>query len=291
MLPQLVLDAICANLSDVQAYRDAVVMLAELKVSDDWTERAYNRFIRESAKEKVQELAVDGLFEEADELLDVVMEMSDMDAPVDFDAYMQSLEWNRPARKKFWQPRREKLLDACMAMQDLYDDLLDLLALSLPVRTGKSTLGSMFMSFVMGSRPEESNIMTGYANNLTTSFYNEVMSIITDNETYRFAEIFPEAKLVHKDSQMNTICLMRKRRFATMTCRSLQGSIEGAIEASSNGFLYCDDMVESYEQTLSIERMEKLYDIYSTQLKGRKKDGAKESTSARGGPPTTSSAR
>lgn len=276
MHPQLLLDRICASLGSLQSYSDAIDVLLRLAEIDPVIESAYNRYIREQAKVDVATLASEGRFEEADELLDLIRQMCDMDAHHDLDACMQALEWDRPARKRFWQPRRDKLLHVCEAMQDLYDDRLDFLSVSLPVRTGKSTLGCFFMVFVMATRPEESNIMTGYANNLTTSFYNEVISIISDTETYRFSKLFPESPLVHKDSQMNTICLRRKRRFATMTCRSLQGSIEGAIEASSGGYLYCDDMVESYEQTLSTERMEKLYDIYSTQLRGRKKDGAKE---------------
>lgn len=276
MHPQVLLDAISRNCDELSAFDDALKVLPALKEVDAVAGQAYNRWFRERAKSMTAELAADGRFEEANHLLDVIESMLEVDCRDDFDAYMQYLEWDREPRKKFWQPRREKLLSVCEAMQDLYDDRLDFLAVSLPVRTGKSTLGCMFMSFVMGSRPLESNIMTGYANNLTYSFYTEVLSIICDDDTYRFHRIFPESPLKHKDAALTTICLQKKRRFATMTCRSLQGALEGAIEASSRGYLYCDDMVESYEQTLSIDRMSKLYDIYSAQLKGRKKDGAKE---------------
>lgn len=273
---QLTLDLIIPNLGTLESYNNAYLVLGSFAKVDHLTESAYNRYIRERAKADVGKFASEGRFDDADKLLELIESMLALDCRMDFDAYMQYLEWDREPEKKFWQPRREKLYVLCEALQDLYDDRLDFLAFSLPVRTGKSTLGCMFMSFVNGSRPLDSNIMTGYADKLTSSFYEELMSIITDNETYRFLEIFPEAFLKHKDSIGKTICLQKRRRFATLTCRSLQGAIEGNMEVSSGGILYCDDMVEGYEQTLNNDRMQKLYDIYSAQLKGRKKDGAKE---------------
>lgn len=270
------LDAIEANLGTVESYRDALTVLSDYAEADHAAERVRNRRIREGAKERVAGLAQEGRFDEADALMQVVEECLNLDCRVDLDAYMQRMEWRREPEKRFWQTRRRQLLPLCDALQDLYDDKLDFLAFSLPVRTGKSTLGCFFMSFVMGSRPLSSSIMTGYANNLTASFYDELLQLVTDHDTYCFDFIFPDSPLAHKDAEKRTLCLQKRRRFATLTCRSLQGAIEGAMEASSDGFLYCDDMVEGYEQTLSADRMAKLYDIYSTQLRGRKKDGAKE---------------
>lgn len=60
-----------------------------------------------------------------------------LSAPYRFDDFMIALEWYRPPEKKFWLPRREKLLAVCEAMQDLADDKLDELFLSQPPRTGK----------------------------------------------------------------------------------------------------------------------------------------------------------
>lgn len=270
------LDVIIAHLDSVEAYQEAVQILSDFAENDHRAEQEYNRTIRESAKEYMVQLAQEQRFDDADQIMQVIEECLNIDCRVDFDAYMQRMEWHRPPEKRFWQPRRKFLYPLCEALQALYDDELDFLAFSLPVRTGKSTLGCFFVSFVMGNRPLESNIMTGYANNLTSSFYDELLQLITDNDTYCYDFIFPEAPLVHKDSEKKTLCLQKRRRFASLTCRSLQGAIEGAMEASSRGFLYCDDMVEGYEQTLSVDRMTKLYDVYSTQLRGRKKDGAKE---------------
>ena len=55
-----------------------------------------------------------------------------------FDDFMLALEWNRPAEEQFWLPRREKLLPVCEKLQELEDNKLDELFLSMPPRVGKA---------------------------------------------------------------------------------------------------------------------------------------------------------
>lgn len=57
-----------------------------------------------------------------------------------FDDYMIYVEWNREAEKKFWLPRRKILLPVVDSIQSLIDDELDLLTISLPPGSGKSTI-------------------------------------------------------------------------------------------------------------------------------------------------------
>ena len=61
-----------------------------------------------------------------------------LDAKYNFDCYCRYLEWNRPAKKKFYEPRRKQLKPIADAMQQLADGELDLLAVSLPPGTGKA---------------------------------------------------------------------------------------------------------------------------------------------------------
>ena len=60
-------------------------------------------------------------------------------APYDFDSYLLYVEWNREPSKKFYAPRRKQLKIVVDALQDLEDDKLALLAVSMPPGTGKST--------------------------------------------------------------------------------------------------------------------------------------------------------
>lgn len=53
-------------------------------------------------------------------------------APYDFESYILYIEWDREPDKKFYPPRRKVLRQVVNALQELADDKLDLLAVSLP---------------------------------------------------------------------------------------------------------------------------------------------------------------
>ena len=82
--------------------------------------------------------------------------------------------------------------------------------------------------------------------------------------------------MVDKNAANEVIDLNTKSRFPTLTCRSVGGTLTGAVEVGHKGILYCDDMVEDYEQALNSDRMDKLYAAYLSQLYDRKLPGAKE---------------
>lgn len=254
---------------------DAVSLLAAFKEEEPVVERAYNRYLREVASEKVV-LAARTDADTAFHLLAMVEQMLEIDCRDDFDAYMLYMEWDREPDKRFYQPRRHVLYPIVCDLQDLFDDKLDFLAYSTPPRVGKSTLGCFFVSFVMGNHPERANVMSGFSDKLTSSFHMEVLSLITDDETYRFARIFQEAKFKKKDMANETIHLKNVRRFPTLTCRSVEGTLTGAVEVGKDALLYCDDLVEDYEQALNRDRMDALYFAYLNQLKDRMQDGAKQ---------------
>ena len=198
------------------------------------------------------------------------------DSRCDFDAYCRYLEWNRPKAKKFYEPRRKVLKTLADDLQDLYDGVLDFLGVSMPPRTGKSTLCIFFMSFILGNRPGVANVMSGHSDKLTEPFYKELLSIITDKNTYNWADVFPENKVVGTSAKNETIDLNKLKRFPSFTARAIGGTLTGAVEIGDGGVLYSDDLIEDLEESLSPERLQKKYDAYLNQLKDRKKDGAKE---------------
>ncbi len=198
------------------------------------------------------------------------------DAPYDFDAYCRYIEWNRPREKKFYEPRRSVLKVVVNDLQDLADGKLDFLGVSLPPRVGKSTLCIFFMTWIMGKRPDVASVMSGHSDKLTDGFYRELLSIITDKETYLWNDVFPGVKLTDTSAKNETIDLNKKKRFPTMTCRSISGTLTGAVEIGSGGVLYVDDIIEDLEESLNPARLQAKYDAYLNQLKDRKKLGAVE---------------
>ena len=88
--------------------------------------------------------------------------------------------------------------------------------------------------------------------------------------------MFPDVQLVDNSAKNETIDLNRKKRFPTMTCRSISGTLTGAVEIGTGGVLYCDDLIEDLEESLNPVRLQNKYDAYLNQLKDRKKLGAVE---------------
>ena len=93
-------------------------------------------------------------------------------APHDFECYLLYVEWDREPEKKFYLPRRSVLKEVVDAMQDLLDDKLDLLTISMPPGTGKSTLGIFFLSMVMGKYPDNPNLASAHSGLLTRSLFD-----------------------------------------------------------------------------------------------------------------------
>lgn len=73
-----------------------------------------------------------------DKCVDIYKRTLLFDAPNSFDAYCRYIEWDRPTKKRFYEPRRKQLLPIANAMQDLADGKLELLAISLPPGVGKA---------------------------------------------------------------------------------------------------------------------------------------------------------
>lgn len=191
----------------------------------------------------------------------------------DFDSYLLYVEKNRDPEDRYYQPRRNKIYWLVQKMQRLIDDELDILSISMPPGTGKTTLGEFFISFVMGHYPNTSNLMSSHSGFMTRMFYDAVLNIITSNE-YCWSDVFPDIVFEGNNAKEETINLGRWQPFKTLTCRPIRGSLTGVTRCE--GFLYVDDLVSGIEEALSIDRLDKLYGEYTTDLKSRKKKKAKE---------------
>ena len=265
----------CRDASDCKPFEDACAVLTQYLAVDKRRERAWALKVREIAERKVMEFASAGNGELADELYRHIEYILRVNAPHDLDSYMLFMEWNREPEKRFGLPRRHVLMPVCQGFQDLADDVIDILVVSLPPRVGKSTTGIFAMTWNMGRNPDDANVMSGYGDKLTVGFHSEALDLIAGDD-YRFHEVFPTSNLKDKSMAAETIDLHRKKRFPSLTCRSVGGGTTGAVEIGSKGWLYCDDMVKDREESLSADRMDKLYAAYLAQLADRKKDGAKE---------------
>lgn len=189
-------------------------------------------------------------------------------ARYDFESFLIAMEWNRPIEKRFYQPRMKVLRPVMKDLQDLGDGKIDIYCLSMPPRIGKTTIGLFFISWMAGRFPNEHIFAAGYASGLVGTFYNGVMDFIESAE-YRFYDIFPELSgKFNKSAENRTIDLWEDERYKTITFRSVDGQITGALEASS--LLYMDDMCSGIEEAMNIDRLEKLWSKVSVDLMQRR---------------------
>lgn len=210
-------------------------------------------------------------YEDAMELNRILYTLYKKDARYWFDSFMIAMEWDREPENRFWIPRRKILWGHCEALQELSDRKIKELFLSQPPRTGKTTLILFYALWEMGRHNgETANLYCSYSSTLTTAFYNGALELITDPE-YNFLDIFPECTVAGTNSINTTINLVRKRRYASLTCRSLQGTLNGATDASG-GIIIGDDLISGIEEAMSPMRLEKAWQAVDNDLIPRGKE-------------------
>ncbi|MCR5754200.1 MAG: hypothetical protein K6G30_05205 [Acetatifactor sp.] len=197
------------------------------------------------------------------------------EAPHRFESFLLYMERKRRPSKRFYQPRMKTLHVVAEDLQDLEDGKLDFYGLSLPPRVGKSTICIFFLAWVIGRRPESHNAMSGHSGILADRFYTDVYKLTTSDE-YTFSEIFPNVKKPQTSSDKNELRYDEIESFATLTCRGIDGTWTGAVDISSDGYLYVDDMVRDRTESLSPKRLEGRYQDYLNVLVDRKNDGSRE---------------
>lgn len=190
------------------------------------------------------------------------------DAPYDFDAHCRYIEWDRDPDKRFYMPRREKLLPVARELQRLADGKLKLLAVSLPPGTGKSTLAIFFLTWLGGRDPDKPILGGSHSNSFLRGVYDECLRIMDPRGEYLWSDVFPRVSVTSTNAQDMKIDLGYPKRFTTLEFSSVGSGNAGKVRAEQ--LLYCDDLVDGIEAALSRERMDKLWNLYATDLRQRK---------------------
>ena len=189
-------------------------------------------------------------------------------APYDFESYILYIEWEREPDKKFYPPRRKVLRQVVNALQELADDKLDLLAVSLPPGAGKSTLAIFFLTWLAGKRPNEPKLTGSHSNAFIRGVYDECLRILETNGEYLWHDVFPMVNVSSTNAKDCRIDVDKRQRFETLEFTSIGTGNAGLYRASD--LLYCDDLVSGIEVALSKERLDKLWETYTTDLRQRK---------------------
>ena len=191
-----------------------------------------------------------------------------VDAPVDFDAYCLYIERNRDAKKRFYAPRRRQLLPVVEALQRLMDGERELLGISLPPGVGKTTLAIFLLTWVAGRWPEEPNLTGSHSNAFVRGVYDECLRIFDKDGEYLWHDVFPDTGVSSTNAKDYRIDVGKRKRFETLEFTSVGSGNAGLYRAGR--LLYCDDLVSGLEVALSKERLDKLWETYTTDLRQRK---------------------
>lgn len=189
-------------------------------------------------------------------------------APKDFDSYLRYVEWEREPKRKFYMPRRRILRSVVDSLQDLADEKIKLLSISLPPGTGKSTLAIFFLTWLAGKYPDEPMLSASHSNAFVRGVYDECLRILDPRGEYLWRDVFEGVGISSTNAKDCRIDLGRRKRFETLEFTSIGTGNAGLYRAST--LLYCDDLVSGLEVALSKDRLDKLWGTYTTDLRQRK---------------------
>lgn len=263
--------AILKSPLDVAAYDDKFALCRDYEGTEFRLAHEWNQALQEEIRAGLK-LAVDTRdFKTAEEFDNLLFRSLLFCAPRYFDAYLQAVEYGKPLDKKFYLPRRHYLRRYVEGYQEVLEGKLDFLSISMPKRCGKSQLGINFTNMLSGKFPDRSTLMEGTGDDLVQSFYKGCLEYIQQPNDYHFYDIFPESKLVQTNADTKVINLLRKSRFPTVMCRSIDARQVGLSEATN--LLYLDDCVEGREEAKNRQRLDDKWEVISGDIIGRAIEG------------------
>lgn len=185
------------------------------------------------------------------------------------DSYLLYIEKNRSPKDRFYLPRRSCLMKIGIpqSLQDMLDDKLDILSISLPPGTGKTSIEMFFHSALLGWFPKDFSLFYSHSGDITKMYYNGVLNILTSDE-YCWHEIFPDCRIYATDAKREQIHMNRYQPFASLQTTSVGAKNAGKVRAGL--FLLCDDIISGIEEALNINILDKLWNIYSVDARQRK---------------------
>lgn len=263
--------AILKSPLDVAAYDDKFALCRDYEGTEFRLAHEWNQALQEEIRAGLK-LAVDTRdFKTAEEFDNLLFRSLLFCAPHYFDAYLQAVEYGKPLDKKFYLPRRHYLRRYVEGYQEVLEEKLDFLSISMPKRCGKSQLGINFTNMLSGKFPDRSTLMEGTGDDLVQSFYKGCLEYIQQPNDYHFYDIFPESKLVQTNADTKVINLLHKSRFPTVMCRSIDARQVGLSEATN--LLYLDDCVEGREEAKNRQRLDDKWEVISGDIIGRAIEG------------------
>ena len=265
ILLQKIFSKIQKDPGDMQAYRDLLNICRETMKTDIPLAVRYMENLSDWIEEIIPDIKDIGKLRE---MFAFHRELVFAGARESFHLCLLAVEWNRDPDKKFYPPRKMVLRQVVQALQELEEGKLDLLAVSMPPGSGKTTLAIFYLTWIAGRHPEEPSLTGSHSNSFVRGVYDECLRIFDQNGDYLWQEVFAETHVVNTNAKDCRIDLGKRKRFETLQFTSIGTGNAGLYRAMH--LLYCDDLVSGIEVALNKERLDKLWETYTTDLRQRK---------------------
>lgn len=119
-------------------YEDYFSLVREVEAQDFAAAHGCVKWLNQQAYKGLNQAAKHMRLDDAEAFDRLVYRTLVFDAPYEFDAYLQAVEYDRPVDKQFYRPRRHYLKRYVDGYQKILDGELDFLSISMPKRCGKA---------------------------------------------------------------------------------------------------------------------------------------------------------
>ena len=186
------------------------------------------------------------------------------------DSFFRYIEKKRLPKERFYMPRRKQFIKIGLidALQGMIDDKYDILCISMPPGTGKTSIEKFFHAAVIGWYPKGYNLFYSHSGDITRMYYDGVYDIVTNTDDYVWNEIFPKLHVTSTNAKLETFNVGKYKPFQSVQCTSVGSKNAGKVRA--NKFLLVDDMIGGIEEALNPLYLDKLWGKYSVDARQRK---------------------
>ena len=186
------------------------------------------------------------------------------------ESYFLYLEKNREPRERFYAPKRKQFAKFGLveAYQGMIDDKYDILCISMPPGTSKTTALKFLNSGVIGWFPLDYSLFYSHSGDITRMYYDGVYQIVSDSLEYTWHEIFPDLQITSTNAKMQQFNIGKYKAFPSLQTAAVGSENAGKVRASK--FLLVDDMIGKLEEALNKNILEKLWGAYTVDARQRK---------------------
>ena len=186
------------------------------------------------------------------------------------ESYFRYLEKKRDPKERFYMPKRNQFLNIGLpqALQGMINDNYDILCISLPPGTSKTTAEKFFITGVIGWFPKDFSLFYSHSGDITRMFYDGAYDIVTNSDEYTWYDIFPDLRVTSTNAKIEQFNVGKYKSYPSLQCTSVGSKNAGKVRASK--YLLVDDMIGGIEEAMNPMILDKLWNKYAVDARQRK---------------------